>query len=59
MNIIVLTYANYRNTFLDEWEQSVKKNGFSYKILGNGEKWNGHMTKLKAYAKELFCVSSK
>ena len=53
MNLIVLTYANYRNQFLDEWEKSVKRNGLTYKILGSGEKWDGHMTKLKAYAKEL------
>jgi len=53
MNLIVLTYANYRNSFVDEWEETVKRNGLNYKILGSGEKWEGHMSKLKAYSKEL------
>ena len=53
MNSIVLTFANKRNQFLDEWEQSVKQLNIPYKILGIGTIWKGFKTKIIGYYEEL------
>lgn len=57
--MIVLTYANRRNQFLDEWESSVKEHGFNYKIIGMNEKWENWKTRTNAITKELQKLQNK
>jgi len=52
-NLLVLTHATEKNHFVNEWEESVKKNGFEYRILGLGTKWNGFFDKINSYSEEL------
>lgn len=54
LNLWVLTYANYRDQLVDEWEQSVVNNGYkNYKIIGNGEVWQGFINKINGYYNEI------
>ena len=48
-NLLIITFANHRNSFLDEWEESVKRQNLQYKILGNGVKWEGWATRTNIY----------
>jgi uncharacterized protein YlzI (FlbEa/FlbD family) len=45
-DFILLTIATDRNIWLDDWENTVKKWKYNYKILGLGHKWNGFETKI-------------
>jgi hypothetical protein len=45
--MIVVTVATERNSFLDEWEYTLKKLNYRYTIIGLGEKWEGFQTKNK------------
>jgi len=44
--------ATERNRYLDEWEYSLKKLGYSYAILGMGMEWKGFNTRMELYMKE-------
>jgi len=52
-DLLVLSYANYRDQFLDEFEMSLQNNNINYKILGMGEKWLGFISKTNGYSKAL------
>lgn len=45
--MLVVTIATKRNSFLSEWEYTLKKLGYRYAIIGLGEKWEGFQTKNK------------
>lgn len=45
--MLVVTVATKRNSFLDEWETTVKRLGYKYAIIGIGEKWESFHTKNK------------
>jgi hypothetical protein len=47
---IVITYENEdTNTFSGNFFESLKNTGWNYIRVGMGEKWNGYMTKVRAY----------
>lgn len=46
-NIKLICVATDRNDWLNDWEQSVKKWKYNYKILGLGVKWEGFKTLMK------------
>lgn len=58
MKLLVLTFANFRNQFLDEWEASLVKNNIDYKILGLGDEWEGFQSKTKYFCKEITEISN-
>lgn len=49
MNPVVITYSNRDNAGERNYIKSLEKLGYNYSILGKGEKWEGFMTKIKAY----------
>lgn len=53
MKVEFITYCNKKNEHSLNFEKSFRKFHHKYKILGQGEKWNGFMTKIKAYHKYL------
>lgn len=53
MSLLIVSYCNKRNNYSDNFEASLKKFKYTYKLLGIGEKWENFMTKIKAYHKFL------
>lgn len=51
--LLILTYANKEDPFLDEWIESMIINNLKYKILGMGSKWEGFISKTKYFMNEL------
>lgn len=51
--MIVLTIATDKNKYVQEFENSLKRLGYSYKLLGLGTKWEGFVTKMKLFTEEL------
>jgi len=47
MKLLVLAFANDKNILLTNFENSLIKYGYEYKIVGEGEKWVNFMTKIK------------
>lgn len=46
--LLVLSYANKDNVYLHNYINSLKKYKYNYKIIGNNEKWENFITKIKA-----------
>ena len=51
--VLVLSVATDRTKYVKEFEYSLQKLGYDYKLLGLGKKWEGFETKMKYYLKEL------
>ena len=52
-DLIILTIATEYNKYVVDWENSVKKLGYNYKILGIGVSWKGFNTKMKLILDEI------
>lgn len=48
MSVLVLAFANQENILLDNLQNSLRKYGYHYQIIGKGMKWENFMTKVKA-----------
>lgn len=53
MNILVIGYANKKCANVYNWETSMKKYGYKYIVIGDGEKWENFMTKIRSCRKYL------
>ena len=54
MNLHIISYANYKNHIgCDNFENSMKKNKIPYKIIGEGDIWEGFHTKMISCYNEL------
>lgn len=53
---LVIGYANYRNSCLENWETSLRKHGYNYIILGENQVWKGFRTRIKATYQYLRCL---
>lgn len=51
--LLVIGVATEKNDFLYNWELSLKKGGYKYKIIGLGEKWGGFKWRVKLKLIEL------
>lgn len=51
--VTVLTLATDRNKYVDEFEMSLIRLGYNYKLLGMGQKWEGFHTKMGFIKNEL------
>lgn len=50
---IVITYDNNPSANTFKYLETLEKNKWNYKLIGVGEKWNGYMSKMIGYTKEL------
>ena len=57
--LIIISYANKNNRFLNNYKRSLKKYKYKYKFVGKGEKWENYMTKINAYYKYLLKYKNK
>lgn len=47
MSLFVVSYANNKNSLSDNLEASLRKYGYRYRIIGEGDKWVNFMTKIR------------
>ena len=59
MNILIVGYANQKCANVHNWNMSMIKYGYDRVVIGNGEKWQGFMTKIRGYQKHLMKVKDK